>query len=272
MIPNFSSHWDQPSTEIQSNYLICSAPRTGSNLISFTLAQQGLGVPLEYCNFINNPILIQFCARILNLPENAGVSIKSMPELVCFRKRYFEQVMNKRTTPNGVFGMKIFLHHFEFFFPNLYLSQLERLFPKPVKYIHLIRKDLYKMAVSFVFANKKQAWHSEFKKKEIEIAYDFNELLEALKTLHFLQKHWSTFLKGKSPEQIYTLTYSRLVDDFEDVVKEINVFLGFEDMSVPRPPIQSQSSELKKEFAQRFKNDCKQKASWVEQIVKDQMV
>ena len=53
-IPDFEPQWDLPKTPLKSAYIVCTTPRTGSNLLCFALVEQGIGTPLEYLNLLGN--------------------------------------------------------------------------------------------------------------------------------------------------------------------------------------------------------------------------
>ena len=79
-------------------YIICSSARTGSYLLCHLLTNCGvMGVPAEYFTFFSDA---KFLIERLKLQNKVKINI---PE-------YVEALKNLRTTPNGVFGMK--MHYF----------------------------------------------------------------------------------------------------------------------------------------------------------------
>src|SRR5262249_15586129 len=89
---------DFPPTACRFKYLICSTPRSGSTLLSTGLASTGrAGRPLEYLSQPYGVVFKERNGRLL-LPE------------------YWRFLVTRRTTPNGVFGMKM---HFDQFANNL---------------------------------------------------------------------------------------------------------------------------------------------------------
>ena len=76
-------------------YMICSTGRSGSTLLCSLLNNTGLmGVPHEYFHLSQHgKLLIQ---RLITNHESRDVTMKE----------YLETVMQHRTTPNGVFGIK----------------------------------------------------------------------------------------------------------------------------------------------------------------------
>jgi LPS sulfotransferase NodH len=85
-----------PAVAAARKYLIMSTPRSGSTMLSSALHASGLaGAPFEY-----------FHPAPLN---NAG-----NPELYPNRLNlYFKDVVSRRTSPNGLFGMKLHFPQFE---------------------------------------------------------------------------------------------------------------------------------------------------------------
>jgi len=241
LIPNFSELWDQPSSPTTHNYIICCTPRSGSNLLSFTLAKQGLGIPLEYFNFRENPKCSEFFNRICNTeldPYTASIEQK---------QQYLRELLRKRTTENGIFGLKIFPHHYP---ENL----IETILPEPIQYIWIQRRDFVGQAISFYFAQSLQQWHSKRTASGELPSYSFKDIFEIFTDLKNLQREWFRFFKDRNVN-VYQTSFEDLSNDFEATIQNINEFLGFPDLDIPDAPIQKQTHPLKLEFQERFIND-----------------
>ena len=85
--------FDCPSVQTTKSVVFCTTPRCGSNMLCFSLIKTGLiGVPLEYFNHVQS--MHDFQKRI----SDSGTVYD-----------YLNALLEVRTTPNGVFSMKI--HH-----------------------------------------------------------------------------------------------------------------------------------------------------------------
>ena len=267
MVPDTSIEWDVPETSVTDSFVICTTPRTGSNLLAFTLAEQGIGVPLEYLNLYGNPNIQEFMARMLEIPSDQNLSIESLEQLQDIRTRYLSKVQTHRTTPNGFFGVKVFPNHITLLFPERpSLAPLCKLIRPEPKFVYLFRQDVCSMAVSFHFASYKQEWHSDMKpeiKQNSQVPYDFHKLLKHAKVLHALQNSWKNFLKDYPQERILSISYSSLTKDFSATMSAVNTFLGSPNTPIPEEPIQRQESPEKQVMVSLFKNECKQRQPWL---------
>ena len=139
-IPDFDPQWDLPHTPLKSTYIVCTTPRTGSNLLCFALAKQGIGVPIEYLNFRGNMSTQDFYNRITKGDFQADNESEMTIMEMC--SKYIPEIVHCRTTTNGFFGMKVFAHHFTNLFGDADLSVLTPLIGSETKLIHLVRENL----------------------------------------------------------------------------------------------------------------------------------
>src|SRR5438309_4220982 len=97
-------------------YLLATVPRTGSTYVSHILWRSGcLGAPLEYLNF---------------LASSPFAFAHGQPEK---QRELWRSVLHRRTSPNGVFGVKCFstqLRELQQANPSLLLEVFAALFPK----------------------------------------------------------------------------------------------------------------------------------------------
>lgn len=262
-----SAEFDQHN-ELTSAYIVCATPRTGSNLLCFTLAKQGLGLPLEYLNLIKHETMQDFLLRMFQQPSNKQIKINSLAQLKRLREAYLPKLMEARTTSNGTFGIKVFPNHLLNLFPEQSpLVGLANLIPTPVNYIHIWRTDICRMTVSSIFAQKQQQWHSKMtnndSKAQRPVPYDFNDFMNHLVMLHQLQLNRRTLFKQTPSTQILSINYTTLTTDFTNTIQHVNNFLSFPNLEVPEAPIQKQTSPEKTAMVERFKAECMEKEPWV---------
>src|SRR3954466_5530762 len=98
----YSASHDFPRREEgpSNTFMLATIPRSGSTYFAIRLWQTGaLGAPMEYLNF---PILGRLLKRLrVDLPMDARSVLK-----------YWKAVKALRTSPNGVFGYKMFMNNY----------------------------------------------------------------------------------------------------------------------------------------------------------------
>ena len=173
--------YDVPSPNPMKHlYMIASTPRSGSNFLSKMLWEtRFLGRPAEYFNF-NKPVLV--------LSARFGTDTMDA---------YWEALLEKRTTANGVFGFKVYYEHLQF----LHLTGFDRQLGN-LKIVRLVRNDPIAEAVSFPRAIQTQAWTSSSAQNGREPIYNVDHLNWCLAKLieqkngwsRFFQQRWQSFL------------------------------------------------------------------------------
>jgi LPS sulfotransferase NodH len=139
-------------------YLILSSPRTGSTALCHALEATGVaGAPREY-----------FHRKRLNAASNPEKDIRSL-------KNYFDEVVVRNTTPNGVFGMKLHYNQFQ----NLFGDQRHglaagiRFLRQFQKFILIFRRDKILQAISELLAMESRVWVSGDKQLEHKVGRAF---------------------------------------------------------------------------------------------------
>jgi LPS sulfotransferase NodH len=132
----FSTAHDFPETKTERCLVIASTPRSGSHMLGHSLRETGaFGFPLEYLQPGN---LAEWRRRL---------GVGSATEALAAIKR-------RRTSPNGVFGLKLHYAHlgqFEDF--RAMIDALE----SPM-FVHIHRRDLLRQAISYVRASQTGVW------------------------------------------------------------------------------------------------------------------
>jgi LPS sulfotransferase NodH len=128
-------------------YLLASVPRTGSTFVSHLLWRSGcLGAPLEYLNF---------------LPGSPYHSAQGAPDR---QVALWRSALSRRTSPNGVFGIKCFsaqLRELQQANPALLLEVMAALLPASGRayVVRLKRRDPVAHAISYARAALSGVWH-----------------------------------------------------------------------------------------------------------------
>jgi LPS sulfotransferase NodH len=128
-------------------YMLASVPRSGSTFLSHLLWRSGcLGAPLEYLNF---------------LPGSPYHFAQQAPDR---QVALWRSALSRRTSPNGVFGIKCFsaqLRELQQANPALLLEVLAALLPANGRayVVRLKRRDRVAHAISYARAALSGVWH-----------------------------------------------------------------------------------------------------------------
>ena len=261
-IPDFEPQWDLPKTPLKSAYIVCTTPRTGSNLLCFALAEQRIGTPLEYLNLLGNGSTQNFYDRITESSLETDIQTGVTGAEMC--AKYIPAIVHHRTTANGFFGMKVFAHHFTNLFGNADLSVLTSLIGRKPKLIHLVRENLIELTVSFITARNSQRWHSEMTSEESrKTVYNFDEFFDTMLDLSTVQNKWDVIFKKHINNDILRITYKQLAEQYTETIAHVNSYLGATNVEIPPPPIKRQLSDEKLELIDQFTTDCRRNAKQV---------
>jgi len=221
-------------------YLICSTPRTGGNLLCDLLRQMEIGCPGEY------------------LEPHAASQL--MPELGIRRSRDYPAALRTKFTVNGIYGLKIDMEQFCAMRAAGFARDPYDLFAGRPHFIRLTRKDTLRQAVSRSIAYQNQIWARPAGQPEdrTRIVYDRDSISECLdKTLASTQRweHWFEE-EGINPLRI---VYEDLVEFRRETLGEILGYIGVSMDSIgiqtPEPVLAKQADALNDEFCQRYREE-----------------
>ncbi len=209
-----NSAWDySPAGQNGLQYLILSSPRTGSTMLASALIEaRDAGVPIEY-----------FHNRIL---EGLGAPL-SMEKVM----NHFEAVRQRRTTPNGVFGMKLHGGQFRALFMRPQVTPEGLAFLGRFSHaIVITRQDKIAQAMSYMRSVKTGIWNSAFESDRKSARYVFAEedapelcrLMGGFKADELLLK----MICGAMRFKVFHTTYEELSSDPSGVMKRAYGFLG----------------------------------------------
>lgn len=171
--------------------IIASTPRCGSHMLGHILyGTKQFGFPLEYAN----PRNVREWNRRLGLQDFPAT---------------LRAIQKRRTSPNGVFSIKLHMQHIKAFGD---FSALNAFFPDPY-FVLLTRNDVLKQAVSLSIAEQTGSWISAQKPKEGSAVYDFEHIKQALRRLILDRSTWRYLLEA------YDCNYCEL--DFSNVLNNV---------------------------------------------------
>jgi len=229
----FSEKHNFPEQDAPSKTIIISSTgRCGSHMLGHVLYQTGqFGFPLEYANNLN---LNEWKKRL-------GVDDF---------KHVMHQLQRIRTSPNGVFGIKIHYPHIRQFGG---IDGLMNFFPNAY-YILLSRKNVLAQAVSLSIAKQTGVWISGLTPINDKPKYDFKHINECLRETIINNAKWRYILAANGCNYI-EMDFDHIRNNLEKSVTHIANFVGIKltSDSVAKERItKKQSNELNEEWVSRF--------------------
>jgi trehalose 2-sulfotransferase len=228
------------SAPLRKSYVVASSYRCGSTFFCSELWRTGiLGAPAEYLNIGEGRMLRDVMAMRLQA---------SSPE------DYFVKLLARRTSRNGVFGMKAHFHHFE---PALTWcpSMLERL--SPVTYIHLDRRDRLAQAVSMARAMQTNAWTSMDGAAAMTPRYDEGLIGQCLEEIGRQRFGWLRWFEINAIAPVF-VNFEDLIADPPGVVRGVVELFEVENdepEQVHPPAARKQGDEINLAWAARFRRE-----------------
>lgn len=245
---------------IQSSYLICSSPRTGSNLLATTIRNIGVaGHPLEY--FCQITLNAPFMLRTIGLsPEDAGE-----PHLAS----RLDRILAVGTTPNGIFGGTVHWGHLrtllaaigeiqgkELSPQNGALDGLRAVFPN-LKFVRLYRRNHIAQGISHYIAKATKRWqeqeHDPAPDAATEPHYDFPAIQKFVKLARNDEEGWRNLLSA-CPDVTLSISYEELAAEYKAAIERVLDFIGMPDAHTvaPRAPFRRQANDRSAEWEARY--------------------
>jgi trehalose 2-sulfotransferase len=198
-------------------YIVCSTPRSGSGLLCRALASATVaGTPTEYFNAANRAAL---AAR-----WDCGADLDA----------YVATLRSRRTTAGGVFGTKLHWEQFEQLRaealglgraePEFEISAglLDELFPAPL-YIHIVRRDVNRQAISFWTALHTGVWSRPIAADRCEpspLPYNFAGIDRCRRLIENAELHWDRFFRFNGIEPL-DIVYEDLCAAYQGTVASV---------------------------------------------------
>ena len=238
-------------------YLICSTQRTGSTLLCRLLTATGLaGFPEEYLRH----------DRIEPWLKRLGVTGISVQD-------YLREIEKRRTTSNGVFGIKIHYRDYVRFFGSEEARKNGETWIKQQAVIFVRRKDKLSQAISFYKAVESNIWSIESADQDalntqdiveqvskpvrdyvfspVKISRYLNELIEE-------DELWRQFL-STHPNGYLEVWYEDLIENPEITVR--NIFTALNINTDHLPPVVSttkcQADDMNRILKEKFIAYCR---------------
>jgi LPS sulfotransferase NodH len=216
--------------KVQTRYIICSSPRTGSTLLGQMLKDSNCaGDPLEYFN----PQYFQALRRRFN----ASAKFDEITQLL----------ESHRTSPNGIFGIQIHWSHFSKIFQNN-PHERDLFFRNFDKVIFIRRKDKIAQAISLYRATTTKLW-SSVDEDQIKTAYykddeyfDPEALTRFLHYVIYQDEGWLKYLNANN-KSYKTLFYEDITQDWNRSSRNVLNFITSYSKDVPAMGMRQQRPE-----------------------------
>lgn len=230
----FSDAHDFPRVDRPSKILvIASTPRCGSHMLGHALHRTGsFGFPLEYTQPAN---LAEWRRRLAGCDD------------------VLSEIQRRRTSPNGVFGIKI---HYSHIFGYGGFRHVMRRFPNAY-YVHLVRKDALEQAVSLSIAQQTGVWISGQESIGEAPAYDFERIERCMRRVLLENAGWRYLLAAHGCRHM-ELEFENVRNDIGAAIRTIGAFLGIEVNEDRLPTAQvthKQGADINRTWADRFRED-----------------
>lgn len=223
--------------EAVCSYVIATIPRSGSTFLSHELWKTGvLGAPLEYLNF-----------------EGGMLDRSALQNLV----GYMETVRRLRTSPNGVFGLKVFPNDLREITSSC-RALLGHLLTS--RFIFLTRSNKVSQAVSYARAKQTGAWVGTSEEERAPI-YVEREIDEALEQILVQERFWLSFFARLSIQPL-ALAYEDVAADLPASVQKVGEFLGVAVAGVTAratPEVRIQADIISAEWVERYRESLSER-------------
>jgi LPS sulfotransferase NodH len=218
------------------SFMVCAMPRSGSSLLCDVLAATELaGAPTEFFD------------------PNQMHEFQRLWGATTF-EQYVEALIAKKTSPNGVFGLKAHYHQFDNAFRD---RDVDALLPN-LRLVYIQRMDRVRQAVSFAIAMQTERWTSLHEPPPIPPVYDAAQIRELLEWIEREEVAWERYL-ARSRRPLLRLTYEGLVESVERTVMEVMRFLEIElphGFELPAPTLGRQADAVNDEWAVRYRAEA----------------
>ncbi|MBC7605270.1 MAG: hypothetical protein H7255_21735 [Ramlibacter sp.] len=218
-------------------YVLCSTPRSGSNLIGDMLhATRLAGDPQEYLN-------ARYIAGFMRSLAD-GTSQMDIGE-------YMARLERRRTSPDGIFGVKIHYEHITAQWPK-HIGQAVRFLRGYDHFVLLTRRDKVAQAVSLYKARQTQIWSSlDYKfmdaddpRRDKQVDYDPRAITRALSDVIDQEIAWRAVLQHLG-KPVVEIAYEDVVADYVGESHKLLRVLGIDpaQAGVTAPSIRKQGAD-----------------------------
>jgi LPS sulfotransferase NodH len=221
-------------TQARASYMVCSIPRSGSSLLCELLGSTGLaGAPAEFFH----------PDKMKLLQERWGAQTLD---------DYLRELLARKTSPNGVFGVKAHLGQYD----PLFGESDPRGFLPNAQLVFITRRDRLRQAVSWVRALQTQEWVNRGTPAEQRPAvFDLEHITRKMRRIGREEDRWESLFArhGIVPQRV---VYEDFVAAPAATVRAVLAALGCDvpaDLRLPPPVHDRQADALSDEWVERYR-------------------
>jgi LPS sulfotransferase NodH len=233
-------HVFEGSPDPHVSFIVCATPRSGSSLLCELLAGTELaGAPSEVFD------------------RNQMQEFRRVWDVDTF-DQYLDALMTKKTSPNGVFGIKAHYHQLVEAFGDVESvvvrpEDLGDRFPD-LRLVYIKRLDHVRQAVSFARATQTEQWTTAHDASPEPPTFDPDQIGSLLGWIKREEVAWERFF-AESAAPLHRVVYEDFVDALDETVTAVMRFLGIElpaGFTVPAPTIGRQADALNDDWVARY--------------------
>ncbi len=281
----------QPHT----SYLVCATPRSGSTLLCEALTNtQRAGYPAEYFEALRATGLPRRpkeyfedgkINEITDILGNYSRIDERLPQQIANYADYLAEVLEKGTTPNGVFGAKLMWGYLDDFISHVrqishYREMatpdiLSAVFPN-LQYILVTRNDKVRQAVSLWKAIQTQTWKIDGHEQartgskeqpgdlEQELVFNFVAIDHLVQRITEHDAAWRAYC-ASAGIQPFAVVYEEPVHTYQETAIAILRYLRIpvpEQITFAPRTMQRQANALSEEWVRRYwaiKQECSER-------------
>ena len=219
-------------TQPRVSYLVCSIPRSGSSLLCELLGSTGLaGAPAEF-----------FHPDKMNaLMARWGVTTAD---------GYLRELLGRKTSPNGVFGLKA---HWGQYKPHFGEADPRAAFPG-AQLLFITRQDRLRQAISWVRALQTLKWATHDNPRPRPEVFDADHITQQLVRIDREEEVWESLFERWAIEP-RRVVYEEFVAAQEQTVREVLGYLGVDApaaLDLPPPVLGRQADDVSDQWAERY--------------------
>jgi LPS sulfotransferase NodH len=167
-------------------------------------------------------------------------------------REYLDAMIARKTSPNGVFGMKAFIGHLRV---ELRGFDLDREFPH-LRLVYVRRRDHVRQAVSWSRAIQTGQWASDHPiLRGGELRFDADEIASLIERIEREERLWEKLFAEREQEPL-RIDYEDLAPDPATAVRRVLELIGVESgpgFEPPAPTIMRQADDLSQEWVRRYR-------------------
>jgi LPS sulfotransferase NodH len=264
------------------SYLVCATQRSGSTLLCELLkGTEVAGVPDEFFEALRSTGLPRQPRQYFEDPAVEDIAGRLAPidpgrtEQPGEFEGWFRYVLQRGTSPNGVFGAKMMWNYFDAFrnrlaeLPSLggvpFNQALDEVFPR-LRIIFIRRRDKVPQAVSLWKAIQTQQWRTDSESQRNQtsddvghagraVEYDYRAIKHLLDELHRWDARWEDWFHASGRQPIRVI-YEEFTTSRAATIGRVLDELGVDP---PEPegqgPMRPQADDLSRDWVDRFRSD-----------------